>query len=374
MRLTTGMRSWALVFLAAATCAAQNATTANKQESPAWRDPSPHSVQFVIVDTDVKLEVLDWGGTGRPVVLLTGLGNTAHVYDDFASKLTPQYHVYGVTRRGYGASSVPATGYMADRLGDDVLAVLDAIKLDRPVLVGHSIAGEELSSIGSRHPERVAGLIYLDAAYCYAYYDHSLGCLEIDGAELRRKLELLQNSNDQRALAQELLQNDLPVVERDLRGIEKLPPPPTPSPTPADLVSFQALSAWFTRTRGITFPEAEFRAGSELTQDGKPSKLKTPPSVPQAIVAGEQKYTDIRVPVLAICAFPHDLGPETNNDPGAHAAAEASDAIAATQIKAFETGVQSARVVRLPHANHYVFLSNEMDVLREMRAFIGSLP
>ena len=77
--------------------------------------------------------------------------------------------MFGVTRRGFGASSVPASGYGADRLGDDVLAVMDALKLTRPILVGHSLGGAELSSIGSRHPERVSGLIYLDAGYGYAY-------------------------------------------------------------------------------------------------------------------------------------------------------------------------------------------------------------
>ena len=141
------------------------------QQAASWHDPSPHKIQFVNVDKDVKLEVLDWGGSGRPVVLLAGLGATAHTYDDIAPKLALQYHVYGITRRGFGASSSPASGYSADRLGDDVLTVLDALTLDRPVLVGQSIAGEELSSIGSRYPERVAALIYLDAAYSYAYYD-----------------------------------------------------------------------------------------------------------------------------------------------------------------------------------------------------------
>jgi len=43
--------------------------------------------------------------------------------------------VYGISRRGYGASSSPESGYTADRLGDDVLAVIDALKLNRPVLV-----------------------------------------------------------------------------------------------------------------------------------------------------------------------------------------------------------------------------------------------
>jgi len=96
-----------------------------------------------------------------------GLGNTAHVFDKFAPKLSSAYHVYGITRRGFGASSAPspsgAATYSADRLGDDVLAVLNALKLNRPVLAGHSLGGEELSSVASRHPERVAGLIYLDA-------------------------------------------------------------------------------------------------------------------------------------------------------------------------------------------------------------------
>lgn len=44
------------------------------QESAPWHDPSPHKAQFVTVDKDVKLEVLDWGGNGQPVVLLAGHG------------------------------------------------------------------------------------------------------------------------------------------------------------------------------------------------------------------------------------------------------------------------------------------------------------
>src|ERR1700723_1851306 len=85
----------------------------------AQNDYSEHSIQSITVDNDVKLEVLDWGGSGRPLVLLAGLGNDAHVYDKFAPKLIASYHVYGITRRGFGASSAPATGYSADRLGDD---------------------------------------------------------------------------------------------------------------------------------------------------------------------------------------------------------------------------------------------------------------
>ena len=59
---------------------------ASAQQQPAWQDPSPHTVQFVAVDNDVKLEVLDWGGSGRALVLLAGLGNTAHEFDDFCTQ------------------------------------------------------------------------------------------------------------------------------------------------------------------------------------------------------------------------------------------------------------------------------------------------
>src|SRR5260370_21285017 len=101
----------------------------------AWQiDPTPHSVQFITVDKDVKLEVLDWGGSGRPVVLLAGLGNNAHVFDKFAPKLTAAYHVYGITRRGFGVSSTPPLdngNYAGDRLADHVLSVLAQLKSDK---------------------------------------------------------------------------------------------------------------------------------------------------------------------------------------------------------------------------------------------------
>ena len=314
----------------------------------AWPiDISPHTVRFITVDKDVKLEVLDWGGTGRPVVLLAGLGNTAHVFDQFAPKLTAKYHVYGITRRGFGASSAPAYtigNYSADRLGDDVLAVIAALKLNRPVLVGHSIAGEELTSIGSRYPEKVAGLIYLDAGYGYAYYDRSRGDLTIDSLELRRELDQLISMPGPRTLkplVQETLQASLPRLQKDLEELQK---------------ELQAL------------PD---------TSQAAPPLRETPqvPSPGQAITDGEEKYTDIKCPVLAIFAVPHDLGPMFAKDPAERKIAEAMDLDRTTaQSAAFQAGLPSARVVRLPSANHYVFLSNEADVLREMNAFIAKLP
>src|SRR5215510_7027271 len=95
-----------------------------------WRDPSPHRAQSITVDSSVHLEVLDWGGSGQPVVLL-GCYLTAHSYDELAPKLADQFHVYGITRRGIGASDHPPAGYDLQRSVDDVLEVIDSLKLER---------------------------------------------------------------------------------------------------------------------------------------------------------------------------------------------------------------------------------------------------
>lgn len=134
-------------------------------------DNSQHTVRFIRVQPDVQLEVLDWGGSGRPLILLHGLGTTAHDFDRFAPQLTAEYRVIAITRRGSGRSSEPDSGYSPTRLAEDVLAVADSLGMGKPIVVGHSLAGATLSAIASRAPARVAGLVYLDAAYPYAYID-----------------------------------------------------------------------------------------------------------------------------------------------------------------------------------------------------------
>src|SRR5215472_16807382 len=167
------------------------ACAAFAQNSPSSQDETALKAQFVEVQPDVKLEVLDWGGTGRNLVLLAGLGNTAHVFDSLGPKLAAHYHVIGITRRGFGQSSAPKTGYDPRRLGHDVVAVLDALHITDPVLVGHSIAGEELSAVSTYHPGRAAGLVYLDAAGTFAFYNPKHGDYIPALAQLRDDLSAL---------------------------------------------------------------------------------------------------------------------------------------------------------------------------------------
>ncbi|HYE88862.1 MAG TPA: alpha/beta hydrolase [Vicinamibacterales bacterium] len=263
----------ALVLTCATNGAAQNA------------DTTPHSVQFVTVATDVKLEVLDWGGPAsadvRTLVLLAGLSDNAHRFDPFATKLIERYRVFGISRRGAGASSAPSSGYSSDGLADDVLAVMESLKVRRPILVGHSFGGAELSSIGSRYPAKVSGLIYLDGAHEYAF----------------------------------------------------APTGYKPNPLPG--------------------PEVDI------------------PPVIRAIVTGIQQYTHIPVPALAIFAVPRRLPLNVSDADRAQSAA--MDKIAMAQADAFEKGVPTARVVRLPNAGHFVHRTNEMDVLRLIEEFVAGL-
>src|SRR3954453_20447947 len=71
-----------------------------------WGDPSPHASRMVPIAPDAAGEVLDWGGHGRALVFVAGLGDTPHVYDDFAPALTDSFPVFGFTRRGFGHSTV----------------------------------------------------------------------------------------------------------------------------------------------------------------------------------------------------------------------------------------------------------------------------
>src|SRR5262245_50195662 len=120
-------------------------------QAASWRDPAPHRLQFVTVARGVKLEVLDWGGTGPPLVFLAGLGNTAHAWDNFIPRFTDRFRIVAITRRGFGASAHPADGYELTNLVNDVRKVMDTLRIQRAALIGHSIAAEELTRFAATY-------------------------------------------------------------------------------------------------------------------------------------------------------------------------------------------------------------------------------
>ncbi len=132
------------------------------QAAPA-QDASPHTEHFVEAN-GIRLHYLDWGGEGEPLVMLTGYGTTAHTFDHFASRFADQYRVVSFTRRGTAPSERTVTGYDLATLTADVKAFLDALGFRHVHLAGHSFAGTEMTEFATLHPERVASLVYIDAA------------------------------------------------------------------------------------------------------------------------------------------------------------------------------------------------------------------
>jgi pimeloyl-ACP methyl ester carboxylesterase len=141
---------FAVVLLLVAGCAHQTPITnaSTTVEAAAWRDPSPHRSGFIAAN-GIRLHYLDWGGNGEAIVLLAGLGNTAHVFDDLAPRLSDQFRVYALTRRGYGQSDHPKSGCDTATLVEDLRAILDTLGIERVNLVGHSFAGDELSGFAA---------------------------------------------------------------------------------------------------------------------------------------------------------------------------------------------------------------------------------
>lgn len=296
-------------------------------------DSSPHRAQMVTVEPGVELEVLDWGGSGRPLIFLAGAGDSAHRFDNFAPQFTEHNHVYGITRRGTSASSKPAPAngnYTADHLGNDILTVMKALNLDHPVFVGHSMAGEELSSIGSRFPDKVAGLIYLDAATDFALYDPAHPLLEVEMNEIKRRIEEIEAGGVDE--------------QKKLRELE---------------------------TAVSQFEPALHQNNVEIG-----NMLPLPPrsAIQAAINFGMQKYISIPAPVLAIYACPHNWDRMPEDAAGRKIALMAEDKARCTGwVDNFKRGVPGARVVVIPNADHYLYLSNGPQVVTAMHAFLDHL-
>ena len=330
--------------------------------------------QFIEVQPDVKLEVLDWGGTGRNLVLLAGLGNTAHVFDSLGPKLAAHYHVIGITRRGFGQSSAPQTGYDPRRLGDDVVAVLDALHLTDPVLVGHSIAGEELSAVSTFHPGRAAALIYLDAGGTFALYDPKYGDYTPALAQLRDDLSALQRNLFDDVLISKTLK-DMALFRANLANLQAEVEGGTgPSPKASDLASISAFQNYMKGYFGGIIPETEVRQDFRIGEAGSVGESLGHGYPNQSVMLAEERFHSIDTPLLAIIAYPGAPTPGQTSDPAKLAASRAAEMSRKESQIAIFREQPHAKVIVVPNATHYIFLSREDEVISQITAFVNSLP
>jgi pimeloyl-ACP methyl ester carboxylesterase len=96
------------------------------------------------------------------VILLHGLGTTAHVFDDLAPRLTDRFRVVALTRRGHAESDHPESGYTIAQTTADVLAFLDTLGIRRAHVIAHSLGGAEATRLATEYRDRVGRVVYLD--------------------------------------------------------------------------------------------------------------------------------------------------------------------------------------------------------------------
>jgi non-heme chloroperoxidase len=158
-----------------------------------------------------------------------------------------------------------------------------------------------------------------------------------------------------------------------------MPQAPPPSESDLAMANFAALQQACLHALGFTYPEGELRQQYSTTPEGRVGKQRDFPGE-AVMLEGMKKYADIPVPALVIFAIPHAQAKWVNDsrDPKVREAAKALSAaevlLTTRQAKVFEDGVPTAHVVRRRGADHYIYLSNEADVLREMRSFLSGLP
>ncbi len=144
-----------------------------------------HQIHYVEMDDKIKLEVIDWGGKQQTLVFLAGLSLNAHTFEHIATKFTDTHRVIGITRVGHGNSDTREEDFSFQRLSQDIINVLDNLQIDSAIFAGHSVAGGELTYLGKHFPNRVEGLIYIDALQAIEFMDsHIAVCPDITSASI----------------------------------------------------------------------------------------------------------------------------------------------------------------------------------------------
>jgi pimeloyl-ACP methyl ester carboxylesterase len=282
----------------------------------------------------VRLHFVDWGGQGPAVMLLTGLGNSARIYDELAPRLAAGHRVIVLTRRGYGRSDA-AQDYSNTALVGDVLGLMDGLAIPRASFIGHSIAGGELSTLGADHPDRVERLIYLDSAY-----------------------------DRTQALA-----------------LEASVPPGAP-PQPRNLSSPKAYAAWRAAVLQTGSPAVAHDVADLVNLDVGRVTPRTSRAIMLSILAGDiaapPRYAAIPAPALAIYTSKDVLDQVApNTDP------KRRGEILAYSLRTLRPWMLRAQAdflehkacgvaIELPHSTHYFYLRNPAATTRLLLAYLAT--
>ena len=291
-----------------------------------WRDQSPHRIAFAKLPKG-RVQYLDWGGHGPPVVFLHGWNSNAHVFDDIAPLLADTFRVVAISLPGFGQSDAPTAQYGLDDAADAVLGTLDQLHIATASFVGHSFGGWVITRIAVRAPARVHRLVYLDAAF------------------------------DANA-------SDSLVARRPIKR-----PPLGPVPSTADVMTWLRRDFFGMWTPSL---EAEYRDRSPA--EGERATLFK--RVFDEARRGPDQWKGIRAPALAICAlatvgseFPWLSASDTAIDRARRYVDEERRPFQHSECLRFAKTVPNASVLEL-NGHHYIFEQRQAEVVQAMRKFL----
>ena len=123
-----------------------------------------------VIDADgCRIHVEVEGPERAPVLMLSNsLGTTLNMWDRQVAAFTQHFRLVRYDRRGHGQSSVPKGPYTMERLGRDVLAVLDGLDIKRTNWCGLSMGGMVGQWLGANAPDRIERLVLTNTSSYFA--------------------------------------------------------------------------------------------------------------------------------------------------------------------------------------------------------------
>jgi pimeloyl-ACP methyl ester carboxylesterase len=297
--------------------------------------PAPRAV-FIDV-AGVRLQYLDWGGSGEPIILVPGGCETPYVFDDLARLLAAHARVLALTPRGCGRSGLATDGYAIDHQILELIGFMDALSLERATFGGHSSGGGKVVRLARLFPSRVRRLVAFDIGYRGVP----------DGFEQKMEAAIASQIGPTSGLS-------LSAHRRTFQAWE--------------------LGAWSAAL------EQDFHERTEVSANGGLRYRQRPPEWQKAFVGDLQvgRYFETAISHSALLFVSEDLDFERIRQfsqdqqrelrPMAEAVAKARR----IQVESYERNGPHVRVVRMRNTSHYPFVDRTREVATRMLEFLRS--
>lgn len=113
----------------------------------------------------IKTHYLEWGSREQTIVLIHGLSDTADVWRDFAPVLAENFRIIAPDRRGVGKSEKPSANFDTETLAADVEKLLEALKIKKAIVIGHSFGGNAALTLAANSPDKIDSLILIEGGF-----------------------------------------------------------------------------------------------------------------------------------------------------------------------------------------------------------------